>query len=623
METIMEYISYILGLVFIALSLGGVALFFYDRAKIAGAYLPIVSISAVTAVVYLGGVIGLLEPTVYAVYGIGIGLFVWSVFRIVRGSIAPKPLLSPAVIFFFVACLYFVIRMPGVHFQHTDNYSHWATIIKEMFYFDSYPNAESVVTFRNYAPGSATFVYFICKITGFTEGYGLMAQGIVVAASLTTVFAKAKWKNWLGIASLTLICIASVSIMTMSQASLHIYNFLVDALIAFVTFAAGVIVYEYRSEPVKSLIAALPVLAFLSIIKSSARFFVLLIAVMALIGFLSNVKKIQGKKEKRLYVAGAVGVPIAFAAVQFVLTAIWDAYVKFAYAGIEDGANKFEMSLSGLIEYISDKDSAYISDIASKMWTAMTDVSSVSVKIILIAEIAAILVVIGSFILGEKPKFLIKAFVAANLAGVFYLCELYVLYAYIFDEAEATVLASFYRYYGTGAILVSLVLLTASVYQLTKQKNEKRRIIALACALFVSCVCVYTVKDNAVQLFDDTQQSLTRRDIYLETMPEVREHVPRDSYVIMYVEESDFHDRSCLVYELLTVDNRVIDRSTMSNEARIKDLLSRADFLVILEDNNTFWEGMHDLGYSAVGGEASTVYEVVEENGGFIITACK
>ncbi len=621
----MEYILYFVRLLIVAMSLGGIALFFYDRFKIDAAFTPITAISSVTVVVYLFGVVGLLVQSVYAVYAVGIALFVITAVRVIRGKVDIKPFLSPAMALFLLLCVYFIVRMPGVYFKHTDNYSHWGTIIKEMFYFDRYPDENTVITFRNYAPGSATFVYFICKIVGWTEGFGLMAQGLILSASLTAVLARAKWKDHGTTAALAVVSVASLAMLTVSSASLHIYNFLVDGLIAFVTVAAGVVVYAYRHEPKRSFIAAFPVLAFLSIIKSSARFFVILIGIMALVFFLERIKSIDGKKPRLIYAAGAVGVSASFIAVQSVMNSVWDIYTKYAYPSITEGDNKFDTSLDGLISYFTDKDGEYIAEMSDKVWGALTDLSSTSVRAVIIAEIFAALVIVLVFALGKKPRTLVTAFGAANAAGAFYIAELYVLYLYIFDESEATILASFYRYYATGAILVSLVLMAAGIYQLTMITDKRRRIALFAAALIVSGLFVYNVRDNAAELFNDAQASITRRDMFIEASAETSKYIPRDSYVIAYVKTSDFHARSCLVYELLTNDYRVMDRTVLTHDDRIRDLLGRADYLIVYEDSWTFWESLRKLGYDMpIGGTKSLVYEVTQTaDGGFVMTACE
>lgn len=621
----MNYLLYFLKLLVPALSMCGIMLVIHDRLRLNAAFLPLVTVSVVTLAVYIGGMLGILPHTVVFLYTAGLLLFVWEVIRIIRRKCPIRPLVAaPAMWFFIALCVYFIFRMRGVLVLHVDNFSHWATIIKEICITDAFPATGSAVSFRNYAPGSAAFIYFVCKATGFTEGHALAAQGIILAASMAAVFCKAKYRDPLTVISLLLAAIITVSIPELSSASLHIYNFLVDGLIAYITAACGIIAYAYRDDLKRCLITLIPITSMLTVIKTSARLFAILIAVMVLIQFRKKIFRTGALQSRQTYLAlGGIALLVAS---QLIFPALWNTYITGAFPDKLLSDNKFPTTVDGLLSHFASKDAAYLKDIASEMLTRLTDMSDPTVQIMIVAELFAVGVLVIAMLLREKPRIIVRVLAAANLTGIFYLAELFVLYGFIFDEYEASILASFYRYTFTGQTLLAAVLFAGGIYQIAGLAAGKRRTVLSIAVSAVMIFGIYTVRDNAIQLIEPAHRTAAAarqvsRQAYREFYIGAEAFVPPDSTVIQYDTDTSFFVACLPGYELLTTHYTMLYPKTFEDPELVKQRISRAEYIVVADDLQGFRSRMAELGFVLEGDPSATVYMITQTKNGSLITA--
>ncbi len=602
----MGYILYAFNILLVAVVLGGIMLWIYDKTRINPAFLPLLSVSLITTLVYLGGLVGLLAPITLLIYLVGLTAAVYECIRILRKKYFPIDFFtSPGIWIFLFFCIFFIFRMEGMQVLHVDNFSHWAVIIKDMCLTDGFPEQSTPITFLNYTPGSATFIYFVCKAVTFTEGHALMAQGIITSAALATLFCKVKFGNVVSILGLISVSVLAVSILELQSASLSIYNFLVDDLLAYITVSAGIIIYAYRRDVKKCLMTLIPVIGMLVIIKNSARIFAALVTVFVVIVF---AKVIFSKKN---FVAF-----LFLLAVEFLLPTFYNIYSNLTFPKHTD---KFSSSLGDLFSTFTSKDPAYLKDIASKMMTQLTDLSSVSIKLIITAEIFALTVLIVFLILKKKPHIILPALICANLTLIFYIGELFVLYGFIFNQTEADTLASFYRYFATGTILVVLTLLTASVYQLGNLANryQSKKIVTIAFSvmmLFFTITPLHTARECTIQLINplyrkETVTRLQLRKHFTDFYSEVSPNVPANSYVLVYTENRKFFTALLPMYELMTNHFEMMYPADFQNPSSVLKELELREYVVVDGDLEFFKKNIRLLNYTLIGGD-SAVYKI-------------
>ena len=596
----MNYIVYALNLLLVAAVIGGIMLFLHDSLHIHPAFLPIMSVSLITLTVYLGGLAGFLLPTTVLVYAAGLVAAVYELIRILRRKYSPQECFSSTGIWMFAAfCIFFILRTKGMQVLHVDNFSHWATIIKEMCLTDGFPTEKTAVIFRNYPPGSACFMYFVCKAATFTEGHALMAQGLITSSAFATLFCRVKFRNTAAFLSLIGASALAVSCLELSSASLSIYNFLVDDLLAFVAVACGVIVYAYRRDIQKCIVTLLPVLSMLVIIKSSARIFAALITVMVLLVF----RKVIFRRKNLIYPALLIVAQLAF-------PTFYNWYAKVTFPQHTD---KFSSDIGSLFSTFASKQPEYLGGIASNMIARLTDPDSVSVKLILVSEMFALAVLLICILLKKKPHIILPAFVCANLTFLFYLVELFVLYGFIFDEMEAGVLASFYRYFGTATILVVMALLPAAIYQLCRLGEGRRRIVLSVIMVGFVMMSGFVARENLIQLSKplfrpQTVAANKERNYYNALYADARTHIPPDSSVLIYTENKGFTASILSGYELLTMHYDMLYPKDFENNQTAREKIAKRTYLVIDGDFSSFAKQLERTDYSLVG--ESVVYKV-------------
>ncbi len=597
----MNYIVYALNLLLVATVIGGIMLFLHDTLHLNPAFLPVVSVSLITLAVYLGGLVGWLLPMTVLVYVAGLLAAVYEFFRILRHKYSPgECTTSPGIWIFAAFCIFFILRTKGMQVLHVDNFSHWAIIIKEMCLTDGFPSEKTAVVFRNYTPGSASFMYFVCKAVTFTEGHALMAQGIITSSAFAALFCRARFRDTATFLSLIGASALAVSCLELSSASLSIYNFLVDDLLAFVAVACGVIVYAYRRDIQKCIFTLLPVLSMLAIIKSSARIFAALITVMVLLVF----RKVIFRGKYLIYPALLIAAQLAF-------PTFYNWYASYTFPQHTD---KFSSDIGGLFSVFVSKHPEYLKGIASDMMAQLTDPDSISVKLILVSEIFALAVLLGCLLVKKMPRIILPAFVCANLTFLFYIAELFVLYGFIFDEREAGVLASFYRYFGTVTILMVMTLFPASIYQLCRLGEGRRRIVLSVIMLSFVTGSACIAQENLIQLSEpffrpQTVAANKERNYYNALYSCARPHIPRDSSVLIYTENKGFTASILPGYELMTVHYDMLYPRDFENHQTAREKIAQRSYLVVDGEFSDFERRMKLIDYTLVGGE-SVVYQV-------------
>ena len=132
-----------------------------------------VSSGAVILVLFLCGVLGILEAGVYLVLGLALVLAGLSVYRFIRRRDpgALRAFFTPAFIAF---CLIYGFLF-FIHFQRLihewDEFTHWGDVVKAMTCVDAFstsPQAHSL--FQSYVPGMALFQYLFQKIAMLFNG---------------------------------------------------------------------------------------------------------------------------------------------------------------------------------------------------------------------------------------------------------------------------------------------------------------------------------------------------------------------------------------------------------------------------------------------------------------------
>ena len=607
----MNYFTYFLGLSAVFLSLFGYMTFFHEKFNVSPAFTPVLAVSSVTVLLYLLGFTGFLGASSIVLYILGMALLTRSIFLSFKGGYDPiKFILSPGIVAFCLISVFFILRCRGMSVLHVDNFSHWATAIKDMCLTDSYPKLSGAVTFRNYTPGATVFIYHVCRAVSFSESHALMAQGIMIAACGAVLFCKASFKRPVAFVAVITVLFASFAAFSLEGASLGIYNLTVDGLLAYVAAAGGVAIFAHRRDFFRCSLLLFPLTVWLSLIKSSGKIFSLLLIIFVFALFFRDYfKKTTPKRKLTLSAvcAGTLGINL-------LLPLLWDLYSDIVFKGYQ---NKFPTGL-GVLSSIGSKDPKFLKSVFKGMMEELIDISSPTAQLLTTSLIFAVGVLILTAVFKTKGKFMIGVCLTSASVLIFYIAELFILYGFIFSEAEASILASFYRYFGTLEVLLSLILLTASIYTVdsfvvTDGKAVLSYLITSAYVLCMAIMSLNALKDNLILLAEPyrdevTVDALEKREYFKDFYSGVREKIPPDSFVIVYTEKTDFFTSTLPQYELRTTHCMFIYPYFSGFPEIAESRLEYPDYFVVESGGESFKSLAASYGYTVVGD--GTVYEV-------------
>ncbi len=144
---------------------------------------------------------------------------------------------------FLFLSVYFAWLLRGTHYTSYDNFSHWATVVKDMLLEGRMPNfQDAVIRFQSYPLGSSLFLYYICRIVGVTDACLLWAQLFMLISFLFCLTVFIKKRNWyMGL-------LAFLYSLWALTANNSIYELRVDTLLPLAGVAAFAIIFYYKDD---------------------------------------------------------------------------------------------------------------------------------------------------------------------------------------------------------------------------------------------------------------------------------------------------------------------------------------------------------------------------------------
>jgi hypothetical protein len=280
---------------------------------------------------YFGGLAGFLKQTAFLLLITGLALFTCFIIKFVKdkAKISIKPFLTLGFCFFLVFACFYAVRMRHVYLVQYDNFSHWGMYVKEIFRFDSFPRGNSMIEpqFKNYPPGAALFIYYICSFIGRSEGRVLFAQALLVGAAFSApmAFASLKKISHYVISIVTFFVIATIIISCL-------FNLLVDTLIAVMSIGLLAIITLYSNDLRRMLILSAPVLSSMVLVKDIGKIFALIGVLYAFLHIVrSAVINKKGLNKKIIAVF-----TLCFILAPATITFTWMKFYHMAFIGTEE-----------------------------------------------------------------------------------------------------------------------------------------------------------------------------------------------------------------------------------------------------------------------------------------------
>lgn len=426
--------SPVLGLVALALAQFGLIGWLRRRSAVPPALAPALAAALSLLITYACGLAGQLPDAPWAVLVAGgLGLL-WELIRAPIELV--KTVLHPAVVGLGVAmaALSWVLR--GRLFQHYDNFSHWALVVRVMLRDGRFPDAtDPLVTFHSYPLGTASWEYAVARLTGPAEWHLMMAQDYLLAACAVSLLAVTPRRWWLG---LPVVAGFAWAFATHGPA---LDTLLVDSVLAGWTVAGLALLAAHRGQVGQASVPLAVLVAALVATKQTGVYW-------ALVVILAACLLRAGRWWQRLAV---LAVPTALGAVTLVA---WQRHTALAYGA--EPATKHAVSISRFREVLGAKTgqerasigSAYLQAVATNRQTWL---------VLAVLALSLLLLALARPGRGRRA--------VATLAGVLgvvavYLGGLYAMYLLSMPTGEALALAGFTRYLSTlTLVLLGVVVL--------------------------------------------------------------------------------------------------------------------------------------------------------------------
>jgi hypothetical protein len=422
-------------------SLSGYMMFTREILGLLAEFTPIFVCSAIACIVYFCGLAGFLLPGSAAVLAAGIILFFFFLLKKIRNQSYGNFHISPFQAGFAVGSLFFFQLLFASRLVHYDNFSHWAIVVKQMLNTNAFPDAASaLIDFKNYPLGSSSFLYFICRFAGNSQGIMLAAQGALIFSCFYAMFGVIREKKrFLLFAFLA----AGCSLLSIFNITIRITNLLVDFLLPIYTLVLFVMIYRYQRVIKKACICIIPVAGLIMIIKNTGTIF-------AGIGFLYLIYVWLKNKDKSFWKNGlAVLLSVGAAFIPYLL---WNIHMAVNFQGVE---NKFEVFANNLHGITGGKSPEEIRQIADLFVKSVFDITSRPAMGILGVDAAAILASVFAAALLNKSWNLWKALIALNMVLIGYYLGILALYVFSMPLDESLRLAGFERYASSIVVLFS------------------------------------------------------------------------------------------------------------------------------------------------------------------------
>lgn len=606
-------------------SLSGYMMVTREKLRLLAEFTPVFVCSAIACIVYFCGLAGFLLPGSAAVLAAGVILFFFFLFRLIRNRSYEGFRLSLFQVGFAVGSLFFFQLLLTSRLIHYDNFSHWAIVIKQMLSTNAFPDAASaLVDFKNYPLGSSSFLYYICRFAGNSQGIMLAAQGVLIFACFYAMFGViTEKKRFLLFAFLA----AGCSLLSIFNITIRITNLLVDFLLPIYTLVLFVMIYRYQREIEKACISIIPVAGLLMIIKSTGTIFAGIGILFLIYVWLKNRNKPNWKNG--LVVILSIGSA-------FLPYLLWNIHMALKFQGVE---NKFEVTAGSIRSVSGGKSPQEVHQILKLFVKSVFDITSRPAIGILGFHVAAIIASVFAAVLLKKNWNLWKALIALDVVLIGYYLGILGLYIFSMPLDEALRLAGFERYassivvlFAGGLVLCATVDIENSFYYRTgelpayqafktvesKDRYQKGVIFFMALAITI--------------LLSEYNGMQTIRRSYKTTLPYKVYQVTGDHwYSGGSVDESRYLfyasdvDSQVTDYYLQYIGKYMLYASNVDGicafyEDNLIHLLSSYDYLVLVESDG---EAKHLLKkYFGVSGQEG-IYRVIHSEKGLALELVK
>ena len=455
----MAYFAFAVRFFLLALSFYGYIQ--YLRKKVLLEFSIGILFSGIGSILFFAGTLNLLPE---AVWGIFLGGLVLTGISINQKDHV-KDILSIGTVFWGILAVFFLFLLRSSKFIDYDNFSHWALAPKIIAQTNRFPSfQDNCFFFQSYPLGSAAFVYYFTQVLGLqSEWVQMYAQAVLMAGMLVSLFAFARnpvQALSVAICGVFLLC-SNIAFTDLS----------VDSLLPLVALSATAMCLFYGQALLSKTVFVLPYAVFLTSIKNSGLFFVIVLYAYLWI----TLHKGSNKMDWILLFAAPAGTLL-----------LWTKHVQLVF--INGFNSKHSMSVSNYSAIFKEKTMSDISTVIEHMTENIFTVTNPALWLLLFG---VVLLLVWKRITKLSCQDMKYTVILAVAAYALYQIGMFGMYLFSMRGNEALTLASYSRYHKTILIFITglIVIETLMGAAITKPALHSAfaPIGALFCVVILSC----------------------------------------------------------------------------------------------------------------------------------------
>ncbi|MBU3179818.1 hypothetical protein [Clostridium psychrophilum] len=457
---------------------------------------------------------------VYIVAAIGLFSVIFCGYYILKNNervidIAKSPGFVMFILFFVLAWW----TQRGRMLTSWDEFSHWGTVVRNMYIFNAFGNhPEATTIFKGYPPATALLEYFWVKLSGsFTDGNLYRAMNMLYFALMLPVFSNLKWKQF----SKIVIRFIFVLILPLAFFQDFYTNIMVDAILG-VMFASILINY-YVNEMDTFKIVNISLALFVLTITKAAGFGLAIISIIIMAVDLLFIKR----KDLMLYINGRTKLDI-FKKMLLVICPIlacliskysWSAYLKLTSTDVAWDTSA--ISLVNIKRLFNGSAPHYQMITIKNFFNAFTEffLTNYTLKISFMGWIViliALSIILTDIVSPQKERARLKlATISIFIGAALYTLSLLILYLFTYSEYEAIKLASYSRYASTYLLgILIFIVVTICLKEQTGLINIKTSVTCLILLFLLLIIRVTPIVSSILLAPCSTKSTVASRERY-------------------------------------------------------------------------------------------------------------
>lgn len=512
----------------------------------------------VICVLFAAGVVHFLWPVTLLLYGFGALEFLLLLFELLRDREGRRRYRTAGLIFAVGAFAAAFAVTYGKMLVHCDNFTHWAVIAKSMIGRRALPDSSTAVSFRAYPPATAIWIYFVSKITGFSESNMMWAQRVLEICACTTLFGLLRLNGNKVYRRIMFLFLTGISVFAWGLIGYEFYSLLVDVTVPLLAGAVTMLLLRQQESGQKeALWVAVPGLIVLCLTKNSGFIFWIFVVILW---------AVNRKKVDRLMGAMIVA--------PFLFFGIWLLYVKAAYPAEANATmTNHAMTVENWMRVLSGKSWGDIGQIVRNYAGRTFSVRNSTTLIFAGFNLAALI-----WHRWMKKSDFVKSVLMGDLFLALYLIALLAMYIFSMEGTDAIELASYDRYY--ASVLIYMLFLYAHGFAKDLAGMEPVRYMRWSAGMFGAVLCFMIIAKIPMQyVYDSNSDMCVLRRKVQEELAGIQ-YLPGVQVATYSTWNEGVWLGSVTGYELSNYFNE--NWLTLPDEAELKQRLAEKEYFLII-----------------------------------------